>query len=106
VETTFAFVPPNERPLTGGLVVAGSFSGMDPARGIPMEWVPGRARYEGSMLLKQGRYQYFYSGEDARLETALRRSQARRQSTYTAFLYYRDPSEGTDRLLRVGAFRR
>lgn len=102
VETTFAFVPPTNRPLTGEVSVAGSFSGMDPARGTTMEWVPGRARYEGTVLLKQGRYEYFYSGTDPQLQESIRRSQPLTRSTYTTFVYYRDPSLGTDRLLRVG----
>jgi hypothetical protein len=106
VETTFAFVPPNERPLRGGIVVAGSFSGMDPERGIDMRWVSGRARYEGEVLLKQGRYQYFYEGEDPRLQEELRQAQARRRNTYTSFVYYQDPRRGTDRLLRVNSFER
>jgi len=102
VETTFAFVPPTDGPLTGDVVVAGSFSDMDPARGVKMDWVPGQARYEGTVLLKQGRYEYFYSGSAPQLQKAVRRSQPLTRSTYTTFVYYRDPSLGTDRLLRVG----
>jgi hypothetical protein len=102
VETTFAFVPPTNRPLSGDLTVAGSFSGMDPARGTTMDWVPGRGRYEGTVLLKQGRYEYFYSGTDPQLREAVRRSQPLTRSTYTTFVYYRDPRLGTDRLLRIG----
>lgn len=104
VETTFAFVPPNEQPLTGGVLVTGSFSGMDPARGIEMEWQPDRSQYEGTVLLKQGRYQYFYQSPDARLERTLRSAQSRFRNSYATFLYYRDVSRGTDRLLRVGTF--
>jgi hypothetical protein len=106
VRTTFAFVPPSEQPLNGRVVVGGSFSGMDPDRGTALRWVPSRARYEGAVLLKQGRYQYFYHGTDSRLQRAIRRSQARLQNTYTTFVYYQDPSKGTDRLLRVSTFRR
>lgn len=105
VQTTFAFVPPREQPLSGDVVVAGSFSGMDPARGTRMQWASLRERYEGEVLLKQGLYQYFYHTPDARLEDAVQQSQARRQSTYTTFVYYEDPSENTDRLLRVNSFR-
>lgn len=105
VETTFAFVPPREQPLAGRVVVAGSFSGMNPAQGTRMEWRPLRGRYEGEILLKQGLYQYFYHTPDARLRDAVRRSQARIQSIYTSFVYYEDPSVGTDRLLRVNSVR-
>ncbi|PSQ95665.1 MAG: DUF5103 domain-containing protein [Bacteroidetes bacterium SW_9_63_38] len=102
VETTFAFVPPSDRRLSGNVVVAGSFSGMDPSRGTTMTWRPGAGRYEGTVLLKQGRYGYFYSGTDPTLRETIRRTQPLRRSTYTTFVYYRDPSLGTDRLLRVG----
>ena len=102
VQTTFAFVPPTNQPLSGDVVVAGSFSGMDPARGTTMDWSPGRGRYEGTVLLKQGRYEYFYSGTDPQLQKTIQRSQPLTRSTYTTFVYYRDPSLGTDRLLRVG----
>jgi len=105
VETTFAFVPPREQPLAGRVVVAGSFSGMNPAQGTRMEWRPLRGRYEGEILLKQGLYQYFYHTPDIRLRDAVRRSQAHIQSIYTSFVYYEDPSVGTDRLLRVNSVR-
>ena len=105
VRTTFAFVPPEERPLAGGVVVAGSFSGMSAERGTEMEWRPARARYEGEVLLKQGYYQYFYEASDPLLQKTVRESQSRLQSTYTTFLYYEDTSVSTDRLLRVNSFR-
>lgn len=106
VEVTFSFVPPNERPFSEPLVVAGSFSGMDPERGVQMTWVPTRSQYEGSILLKQGKYQYFYSSSDPRFQETVRRSQSRYQSTFTTLVYYDDPGKGTDRLLRMGSFRR
>ena len=106
VRTTFAFVPPNEQPLSGDVKVAGSFSGMDPGRGTRMQWQPGRRRYEGDVLLKQGRYQYFYSASDPLLQRAIQQSQLRRQNTFIAFMYYRDPSQRTDRLLRVTSVQR
>ncbi len=104
VETTFAFVPSGETPYGSPLVVAGSFSGMDPARGTRMDWNAERGRYEGSVLLKQGRHQYFYSTSDPSLAEEVRRTQSRRANTYTAFVYYRDAQYNTDRLLRVGGF--
>ena len=106
VETTFAFVPPKEQPLGNTVTLSGSFSGMDPRRGVEMRWNTGRRRYEGSLLLKQGRYQYFYESPDPQLQSAVRQSQARLQNTYTTFVYYQDPSRNTDRLLRVNSFQR
>lgn len=106
VRTAFAFVPPKERPLSERVVVAGSFSQMDPAQGMEMDWIPSRSQYEGEVLLKQGHYQYFYSSSDPVFEREIRQSQSRMQSTFTTFVYYEDPSTGTDRLLRVASFRR
>lgn len=104
VEATFAFVPSNQRPYGNELVVTGSFSGMDPDRGTTMEWVRTRNRYEGTVLLKQGHYQYFYATSDPALAKEVGRTQRRRTSTYTAFVYYRDAQYDTDRLLRVNGF--
>jgi hypothetical protein len=87
-------------------MLAGSFSGMDPARGVEMRWNAGRRRYEGDILLKQGQYQYFYETRDPLLRRQASQSQARLRNTYTTFVYYEDPSEGTDRLLRVNSFQR
>lgn len=106
VRTTFAFVPPDAQPYSDEVTVAGSFSGMNPARGTYMEWVDARDRYEGEVLLKQGLYQYFYSTPDPSLQQEIRRSRPRASSTYMAFVYYRDSSRNTDRLLQVKGFSR
>ncbi len=87
VETTFAFVPPEEQPFADEITVAGSFSGMDPDQGTQMEWVAMRDRYEGTVLLKQGQYQYFYWTSDPSLQQEVRRHQAQSPSTYMAFFY-------------------
>lgn len=104
VQTTFAFVPPREQPLSRRLVVAGSFSNMNPSQGTDMRWMAGRRRYEGEVLLKQGQYQYFYDTADPVLEETKRRAQSRVRSTYTTFVYYEDVRKRTDRLLRVNSF--
>lgn len=104
VETTFAFVPSRAQPYSRPFSVTGSFSGMDPARGTTMEWSPARERYEATVLLKQGRHQYFYSTPDPAFSKQVREHQARARSTFTAFVYYRDDRRNTDRLLRVGGF--
>lgn len=104
VQTTFAFVPGNETPYGSELVVSGSFNGLDPDRGTTMKWIEERGRYEGTVLLKQGRYQYFYSTSDPTFAKQMRRSQRRITGSYAAFVYYRDAQRGTDRLLQVGRF--
>lgn len=104
VETRFAFVPSGKQPYSRPFTVAGSFSGMDPARGTTMKWSPARERYEGTVLLKQGRHQYFYSTPDPAFAKQMQTQQARARSTYTAFVYYRDDRRNTDRLLQVSGF--
>ena len=105
VSTTFAYVPPREQPLRGGVTVAGSFSGMRVAEGREMTWRADRGRYEGEVLLKQGQYQYFYEGGGPQAAAEMERNLSSRTSTYTTFIYYQDASLGSDRLLRVRSFR-
>ena len=104
VETVFAFVPSGEQPYSSPLVVAGSFSGMNPARGTRMEWSAARSQYEGTILLKQGQYEYFYSSSDPAFTEQLRGTQRRVSGTFTAFVYYQDAQYNTDRLLQVNSF--
>lgn len=106
VQTTFAFVPSDQRPYSDEITVSGSFSGMIPARGTTMEWIEARDRYEGEVLLKQGLYQYFYSTSDPALQREIRRTRPRANSSYMAFVYYRDANRNTDRLLQVRSFSR
>jgi len=105
VRTTFAFVPPKERPLRGGVVVAGSFSNMSLDQGGRMTWQPARSQYQADVLLKQGFYQYFYESSDPLLKRTVRETETRLRSTFQTFVYYEDPSRGTDRLLRVNSLR-
>jgi hypothetical protein len=104
VETTFAFVPLDEQPYNSPLVVAGSFSQMDPDHGTKMTWNAARGRYEGTVLLKQGKYQYFYSTSDPAFAKQIQETQRRITGTYTAFVYYQDAQYNTDRLLQVNGF--
>jgi len=104
VETTFAFVPSGERPYTSPLLVTGNFNGLNSGRSTRMDWNSSRGQYEGTVLLKQGRYQYFYSTDDPTYRKQVLASQPRITGTYLAFVYYRDASLNTDRLLRVNGF--
>jgi hypothetical protein len=69
-----------------------------------MAWNATRGQYEGTVLLKQGRYQYFYSTDDPAFRKQILATQPRIRSTYTAFVYYQDARRNTDRLLRVSGF--
>lgn len=104
VKTVFSFVPAGERPYSQPLKVSGSFVGMDPERGTTMEWNSAQGQYEGTVLLKQGRYRYFYSTADPAFAKQIRGTRSRTQSTYTAFVYYRDARYNTDRLLQTRGF--
>ena len=97
----FSFVPPEEQPLEGELLVTGSFNGWqyDPANRL--EWLPDRGRYEGNVLLKQGQYEYRYFTPDRRLRRLLRAAPPRAENLYFAFVYYNDIRYNTDRLLAV-----
>lgn len=97
----FSYVPPEERQLTGEVIVTGSFSDwqFDPANRLT--WVPESNRYEGEVLLKQGQYEYRYAARDRRLERALIGTMPRAENHYAAFVYYRDVSLSTDRLIAV-----
>lgn len=101
----FSFVPPEEEPLYGDLWLLGTFG---PAATVPadtLRWVPARSRYEGEVLVKQGRYEYHYDAPDPALRGLVQRALPRLDSRYHAFVYYRDVTLGTDRLLAVGGTR-
>ncbi len=103
VRVRFSYVPPDEQPLAGEVIVTGSFSDwqFDPANRL--SWVPEAGRYEGELLLKQGQYEYRYAARDRRLARALAGTMPRPENHYAAFVYYRDIRVNTDRLLAVDA---
>lgn len=105
VQTTFAFVPPNEVPVQGEIMVAGGFSGDQVDADNRLAWVESRGRYEGDILLKQGQYEYFYVTDDPGLRAVFNRNLTAVPARYVAFVYFRDVSLGTDRLVRVGTVR-
>ena len=92
-------MPDGEQPLPGGLFVVGSFSGwaIDLAR--EMRWVAERRRYEVTLLVKQGTYEYRYTSPDRQVRRALRNPLPRPENFYAAFVYFSDTSLQTDRLL-------
>ena len=96
VETTFRYVPPDERRVAGGVRLTGTFSGWQPS--VELAWDASVRRYEGTMLLKQGLYVYAYA-----LPRGARRDvfAVGQESLFTAFVYLRDPQLFTDRLVAV-----
>ena len=101
VRVRFQYVPPEEQPLGGEVLVTGAFNNWqyDPAN--TLQWVPERGRYEGDVLLKQGQYEYRYATTDREAYRALAGTLPRRDNLYTALVYYADIELGTDRLLAV-----
>ena len=105
VEVVFSYVPPEEQPLEGDLVLTGSFNGWqyDPANRLA--WVPERGRYEGAALIKQGLHEYRYFTPDRRLRRLLTGTPPQTENLYTSLIYYNDIRLNTDRLLAAAVAR-
>ena len=101
VNVRFAYVPPEERPLAGDIIVTGGFNGWRVEPANRLEWVPGAGRYEGTVLMKQGQYEYRYLVSDQRVQRALTGASPRLDNLYTVFVYYNDIRLQTDRLIAV-----
>jgi hypothetical protein len=97
----FRFAPPSGRRLQGPLVVTGSFHDGPLDEAPRLRWHPTQGHYEDTVLLKQGLYEYRYASPDPRLQKALAQSARPARRRYAAFIYYRDASLGSDRLLSV-----
>lgn len=105
VEATFRFVPPDEQRLPGGVMIMGSFNGWAFDLANQLDWVADQGRYEGTLLIKQGLYEYRYTSRNREAQRALRNNLPRTANRYTAFIYFSDNSLNTDRLLAVQATR-
>jgi hypothetical protein len=105
VEVAFRFVPPDEQPLDGELILTGSFNGWRYDRANQLVWVAERGWYEGHVLLKQGAYEYRYFSPDGRLRRMMREAPPASENLYAAFVYYKDLHLSTDRLVSVSTTR-
>lgn len=95
VDVRFRFVTENERPVPGALRV----TGVAPPAVSGLTWDPEALRYDGSILLKQGRYTYGYSLPTS--GSAQGRGSLSQPTVYTALVFYRDLSTFADRLVGV-----
>ncbi|MDT0630793.1 type IX secretion system plug protein domain-containing protein [Rubrivirga litoralis] len=95
VDVLFRYVPPGSRQLTRRVYVQGSFNGWRREPSTELAWVEAEGRYEGVVLVKQGRYVYGYAPPPARVAPAAR------PQLFTAFVYLQDPILFTDRLVAV-----
>lgn len=95
VSVRFRYVPPNGRPSGRRVHVRGSFNGWRATPASELTWVAAEGRYEGDVLVKQGRYVYSYTPVPERA------SVLGQPSLFTAFVYLADPQRFTDRLIAV-----
>ena len=99
VQAAFSFVPQDEEQLLGPVILTGAFNNwlIDP--GNRLAWNAEQRRYEGTFLLKQGRYRYRYVVEDPVERERQRRDIGLAPALYTALVYVRDFTRNTDRLI-------
>jgi hypothetical protein len=81
------------------VAVTGSFSNWEFDPRNLLAWDPEDRWYEGSVLMKQGHYEYRYLVDDARLRQAMQGAPAQARNLYTTFVYLDDVRVSTDRLL-------
>jgi hypothetical protein len=101
----FSFVPPGGMPLQGDLYLFGELTnyGKDPA--AKMEFNNERHRYETSIWLKQGYYDYGYAlkqGEGEKTVFSLEKTEGNSwetENTYTILVYYRALGGRSDELV-------
>ena len=98
--TYFRLQPPEGKYLGDPVLVLGSFLSWTPSDQSVLTWNPETGYYEGTLLIKQGLYEYRYAGPE--LERYLRQQRTLgTRTTYVAFVYYFDTQKQTDRLLAV-----
>ncbi len=89
--------------LNGGNVyVLGEFCLWQPGHGNLMKYNSESKKYEVTMLMKQGYYNYMYGlgkEENGFNLGEIEGDHSETINTYTVFVYYSDPSLGTDRIL-------
>lgn len=97
----FSYVPPDDQRLDGDVILTGSFNDWQYDPENALTWYPEDGRYETTLLIKQGQYEYRYITRDRRAVTALRGNMPRPENQYAALVYYDDVSLSTDRLIAV-----
>ena len=95
----FRYVPPDERPLPGGVFIVGSFNGWSFDLANELTWNANTKYYETQLLIKQGQYEYRYTSPDPQVRRQLLTRLPRPDNFYTALVYFSDVSLNTDRLL-------
>lgn len=101
VDVHFALVPPDEIPFESDVHVIGAFNNWRASSANRMTWNGASGRYEATLRMKQGRYEYRYTSRDGRLRSQAAGAAPRAENMYQAFVYYNDLTVGTQRLLAV-----
>lgn len=105
VRVFFALVPKGEQPVGGDVHVIGSFNNWQALPENRLTWYPDQGRYEGAIMLKQGRYEYRYVSRTGNQLRDVTEGFPRLDYLYTSFVYYNDALLQTDRLISIGSAR-
>lgn len=96
----FRYVPVEEQPLDGTVVVSGSFNEWQYEDKHQLTWNAQKGYYEGEALIKQGVHEYQYRSTG---EPTYRMVESSTAERYTALVYFYDTMLQTDRLLAVNS---
>jgi hypothetical protein len=103
VRVFFRYVPVDELPAQGQIIVSGSFNNWARDLDNAISWDADQRWYEGDLLIKQGHHEYRYLVDDPALERAASGAPPNTENRYTAFLYLSDITVHSDRLVSVGS---
>lgn len=102
VDVRFRFVPEGGRKYQASVYVIGGFNQWTAGPEHRLEWIPEEGRYEGTLRVKQGMYEYRYVTDSDAVNQRLERGLPSPSTTYMAFVYYDDITIQTDRLVATG----
>jgi hypothetical protein len=101
-------LPMDHMLLGGGVYVFGAFNNWECNHLNEMKWNPQKSQYEGSLLLKQGFYNFLYAYMDDKTKKIkcynLEGSFSETENDYQVYLYYTRISERYDRLIGYKVF--
>jgi hypothetical protein len=98
------FTLPSDNNIPGGkMYISGSLNNWAFDKNNLMTYDPGKKEYEGTMLLKQGWYNYEYvflkDGETNGTATLFEGSHYETENDYLVLIYYRNPRDRYDRVI-------